>query len=143
MSSLADRVTDRLKEVGIKPADLARAVRVKPSSVSDWMSGETKTIKGENLLRAAQALQCSPHWLATGIGPRGPTEAGSPAHAAREETVSYFTDKLVEEGAEILRLLDRQSRSEAVQWLRGYAAGRKIEPWASARKSHPVARSRR
>lgn len=127
MSSLADRVAERLKEVGITPADLARAVKVKPPSISGWLSGDTKTIKGENLLRAAQALKCSPNWLATGIGPKTSDETGSQEYGVREETVSYITDKLVEEGTEILKRLDRQSRQEALQWLRGFAAGRKTE----------------
>jgi transcriptional regulator with XRE-family HTH domain len=132
MSSLADRVASRLKKVSISQAALARATRVSGASVADWVSGKTKTIKGENLLRAAQALQCTPYWLATGRGPETTEGAVSPDPVSREETVSYFTDKLVEEGKEILRLLDRPSRNEALQWLRGYAAGRKIEPWASA-----------
>src|SRR3954463_16020158 len=127
MSSLADRVRTRLKDLGMTPADLARAVKVKPPSVSAWLHGDTKTIKGENLLRAAQALQCLPQWLATGIGPK--TEpSGNVAHLVREETPAYLTDKLVEEGTEILRRLDRPARLEALQWLRGYAAGRKTEP---------------
>jgi hypothetical protein len=108
--------------------------------VSDWMSGETKTIKGENLLRAAQALQCSPQWLASGIGPKLHTAPDATAAVAREETVRYITDKLVDEGAEILRLLDRRSRSEALHWLRGFAAGRKIEPYAANSRDHSVAR---
>ena len=145
MSSLADRIKQRLDDVGLTAAELARACKVKPPSVWAWLSGDTKTIKGENLLRAAQALQCSPHWLATGLGPKLINEgAGPPAQAARDErNVSYFTDKLVEEGAEILRLLDRESRREALLWLRGFAAGRKIEPWASAhRERHPPAKAR-
>lgn len=139
MSSLADRVTDRLKALGMTPAELARASKVKPPSVSAWMSGDTKTIKGENLLRAASALQCSPHWLASGRGAKTMDGTASAAHVAREESVDYITDKLVEEGAEILRLLDRQSRAEALQWLRGYAAGRKILPWNADRGGHRVA----
>lgn len=137
MSSLADRITARLKAVRMTPADLARAVKVKPPSVHAWTNGDTKTIKGENLLRAAQALRCSPHWLATGLGPVGADEKTT---VAREEPVSYLTDKLVEEGTEILRRLDRHGRLEALHWLRGFAAGRKIEPWVSIGKDLRVAR---
>jgi len=142
VSSLAERIAERLETVKITPADLARAVKVKPPSVSAWLSGDTKTIKGENLLRAAQALRCSPHWLATGIGPKHGSDT-PPAAAARDPGVSYLTDPLIEEAAEILRNLDRHARLEAMQWLRGYAAGRKIEPWASNGPGHPVARKTR
>lgn len=111
----------------MSPAELARAVKVKPPSVSDWLSGETKTIKGENLLRAAQALQCTPQWLATGLGPMAldPAQRFQQPQPAREETVSYITDKLIEEAVSILQFLDPPSRREALQWLRGFAAGRK------------------
>ncbi|EIK96083.1 putative phage repressor [Pseudomonas sp. M47T1] len=50
-------------------AALARACGIKPPSVNDWLSGKTKTIEGENLLNAAEALKVIPMWLATGKGP--------------------------------------------------------------------------
>lgn len=52
----------------VKGVDLARAVGVKPPSVSDWLSGKSKTMEGENLLRAAKHLGVNPVWLATGKG---------------------------------------------------------------------------
>jgi len=124
MSSLADRVNARLRVTGLSPADLAREVGVKAPSVSNWLSGKTKTIKGEFLLLAAQALQCSPRWLSTGHGAVNDDAAGA-VHVVREDTVRYIADPLIEEATEILRLLDRTSRSEALLWLRGFAAGRK------------------
>lgn len=56
----------------IKGVDLARAVGVKPPSVSDWLSGKSKTMEGENLLRAATHLNVNPIWLATGKGEVNP-----------------------------------------------------------------------
>ncbi len=50
-------------------ADLARACNVKPPSVHGWLSGKSKFLRGENLLRAAAALGVSQQWLATGDGP--------------------------------------------------------------------------
>jgi phage repressor protein C with HTH and peptisase S24 domain len=52
----------------IKGVDLARAVGVKPPSVSDWLSGKSKTMEGENLVRAAKFLKVNPTWLASGTG---------------------------------------------------------------------------
>lgn len=52
----------------IKGVDLARAVGVKPPSVSDWLSGKSKTMEGENLLKASKFLGVNPNWLASGIG---------------------------------------------------------------------------
>lgn len=71
MNSLADRLRyamEVLPTKKIKGVDLARAVGVKPPSVSDWLSGKSKTMEGENLLRAANYLKVDPTWLATGIG---------------------------------------------------------------------------
>lgn len=71
MKTLAERLRyamEVLPPKKIKGVDLARAVGVKPPSVSDWLSGKSKTMEGENLLRAAKHLGVSPVWLATGKG---------------------------------------------------------------------------
>lgn len=53
-------------------AQLARACGVKQPSVHGWLSGKSKFLRGENLLRAAEALDVNDQWLATGDGPMGP-----------------------------------------------------------------------
>lgn len=52
----------------ISAADIARACGIKPPSVSEWMSGKTKSIKGDNLLATAKLFGVRPEWLSTGIG---------------------------------------------------------------------------
>ena len=59
MKTLAERLKyamEVLPPKKIKGVELARAVGVKPPSVSDWLSGKSKTMEGENLLRAAHHL---------------------------------------------------------------------------------------
>lgn len=71
MKNLSERLRyamEVLPPKKIKGVDLARAVGVKPPSVSDWLSGKSKTMEGENLLRAAKFLNVNPVWLATGNG---------------------------------------------------------------------------
>lgn len=71
MKTLAERLKyamEVLPPKKIKGIELARAVGVKPPSVSDWLSGKSKTMEGENLLRAAKHLNVNPVWLATGSG---------------------------------------------------------------------------
>ncbi|WP_454666708.1 S24 family peptidase [Acinetobacter calcoaceticus] len=71
MNTLAERLRyamEVLPPKKIKGVDLARAVGVKPPSVSDWLSGKSKTMEGENLLRASKFLKVNPTWLASGIG---------------------------------------------------------------------------
>ncbi|NWK52191.1 helix-turn-helix transcriptional regulator [Acinetobacter sp. SwsAc5] len=71
MKTLAERLKYAMEVLPIKKVkgvELARAVGVKPPSVSDWLSGKSKTMEGENLLRAAKYLNVNPVWLATGNG---------------------------------------------------------------------------
>jgi len=75
LKTLADRLKyamEVLPPKKIKGVELARAVGVKPPSVSDWLSGKSKTMEGENLLKAAKFLGVNANWLATGSG--APTE---------------------------------------------------------------------
>ena len=51
-------------------AELARACGVKPASVSNWLSGDSKTMEASNLLAAARRCNVGPDWLATGVGPQ-------------------------------------------------------------------------
>lgn len=71
MKTLAERLKyamEVLPPKKIKGVELARAVGVKPPSVSDWLSGKSKNMEGPNLIRAAQFLKVNSKWLATGIG---------------------------------------------------------------------------
>lgn len=68
MSTLADRLTMAMNAAGVSQAELARACSVKPPSVNGWLSGKSKFLRGENLLKAAAALGVSQKWLATGEG---------------------------------------------------------------------------
>ncbi|XDZ52338.1 S24 family peptidase [Neisseriaceae bacterium CLB008] len=68
MKTLSDRIRYRLDALGKTQADLAKYCKVRRPSVSKWLSGSTKTLQGQNLLRAAEFLECDPDWLADGKG---------------------------------------------------------------------------
>lgn len=71
MKTLAERLKyamEILPSKKIKGVELARAVGVKPPSVSDWLSGKSRSMEGENLLRASRYLRVDATWLATGSG---------------------------------------------------------------------------
>ncbi|MPS93786.1 LexA family transcriptional regulator [Comamonas sp.] len=72
MSTLADRLTLAMEKAGVNQADLARACGVKPPSVHGWLSGKSKFLRGENLLKAAAVLRVNQSWLATGEGSMEP-----------------------------------------------------------------------
>lgn len=68
MNTLADRIKQRLADLKKTQAGLAKYCKIRPPSVSKWLNGSTKTLRGQNLLRASEYLKCDPDWLATGKG---------------------------------------------------------------------------
>ena len=76
MNTLADRVRLALQKVNATQADLAAACQIKPPSVSDWMTGKTKSLKGRSLIKAAKFLRVRDLWLSDGIGPMRSADDG-------------------------------------------------------------------
>ena len=68
MKTLGERIEERLKDLEISQKELAYRCGLKPPSISDWISGKTKSLKGTSLIRAANALAVSPLWLSNGPG---------------------------------------------------------------------------
>jgi len=75
MSSLSDRLSaalislkDRRPSEKVNQAWLARQVGISSAAIAKWFSGGTKSLDGENLLKASKALGVSPEWLANGKG---------------------------------------------------------------------------
>lgn len=71
MSTLQERIAELSQDLprGWKAA-LARHCGVAAPSVSDWTTGQTKTLGGSTLLKAAEFFKCYPKWLAEGKGPK-------------------------------------------------------------------------
>lgn len=89
--SLKDRLKKALSQEGKKlsQAGLARACGIKPPSVSDWMSGRTQTLEGENLVRAAGYLGVNAHWLGTGEG-----SMSDPSLTQNQDKLASFPERL-------------------------------------------------
>lgn len=69
ISTLSERLAEAMKgPPSVSGAALARACNCTAASVSDWLSGKTKTMEASNLLAAARLLQVDPDWLASGVG---------------------------------------------------------------------------
>ena len=73
MQTLRERIIDAMAKRGMKQTELAQLSGVSRSTVSLWVGGTTKSIEGEILFRAANALQVNPRWLATGEPPQKST----------------------------------------------------------------------
>jgi phage repressor protein C with HTH and peptisase S24 domain len=69
MSSLQERINELFNDQPEKKAaDLARFAKISRSAVSDWRSGKTKTISGENAFSVAKFFGVNPEWVQTGNG---------------------------------------------------------------------------
>lgn len=66
--SLGQRLKARRKELGREVNQLAKACKVTPSAVYQWEAGETKGLRPENLVSAADFLKTTCRWLVFGRG---------------------------------------------------------------------------
>lgn len=66
MSSLSDRIREAMGKMS--PADLARSAEVTPATVTFWLNGTTKSIKGEKAVLVEKATGYRANWLITGKG---------------------------------------------------------------------------
>lgn len=89
MSTFQDRLRQAMAgPPKVSQAALARACGVSAPSVNDWLSGKTKNIDGQNLLKAADFLKVDAKWLATGRLSRA-THEGVKVHGVAEDALSW------------------------------------------------------
>lgn len=75
--TIGERLMARLRELGLRKADLARAVKISDTAVGLWIKGETKDLRLDNLFLAADFLGVEARWLATGQGPKLKQDGGA------------------------------------------------------------------
>lgn len=68
--TLAERLTARRQELGLRQADLAEVAGVSEAAVSQWENGKTKNLRLDHLFRIADALKVHARWLGVGQGPK-------------------------------------------------------------------------
>jgi len=58
-----DRIKSAREEMGMKRNHLAKMIGVSPATITQWESGQTRTISGPNLVSACAVLNIDPSWL--------------------------------------------------------------------------------
>ena len=66
MKLLSERVRHARKEAGLTQAEAARQIGVTREAFGQWESGQSKSIKSDNLHKAADTLCVDSRWLAVG-----------------------------------------------------------------------------
>lgn len=114
MAEWGERIRDRLQELGMSNAALARAVGIASPSVHAWVSGNSSTITGENLLNAARTLGVSPYWIMFGEAPRAgdlaTSQSGRPDRARLLSALTIVEEVL----AELRMTFDAKRRADLV-----------------------------
>jgi SOS-response transcriptional repressor LexA len=70
MILLSERAKILLELAGGSVTELAKIAGVKPPSVSDWLNGKTKSLKGAPAARIVKKFNLNPTWVTEGIGAR-------------------------------------------------------------------------
>lgn len=84
--ALKDRIKTAMEDAGLTPAELARRTKYTEATVSHWLSGRTKTLKGASASKVAQATGYNEKWLIEGKGERKHSNK-EPRGSATGETV--------------------------------------------------------
>lgn len=121
-------LSERLKDAMLGPPkvtgrQLAAACGISPPSVSDWLTGATKTIDAGNLIYAAEFLRVNPKWLALGIGIKH-LVASNPDPKVEQTNRGYFDSRTVDawtlEAVSIFEKLQPHQREGALAVLRAH-----------------------
>lgn len=123
---LKDRILESLADDPcLSQAGLARACGIKEPSVTNWVNGRTRTIKGPNLLAAAAYLGVSPQWLSSGRGAKKPLPgSGSFSHPVGPIDVTILHEALTllgydeEHGGEYMPRGKTRRLAELYAWLK-------------------------
>jgi len=70
-----ERIAKAIRVSGKKKGEIAAACGVANSAVTQWISGESKSLRPENLYALAKITGFNPEWIAIGEGPETATPA--------------------------------------------------------------------
>jgi transcriptional regulator with XRE-family HTH domain len=74
LDTVGARVKYAIRESGQTQATVARYIGCKSQAVNQWISGQTKHLRPENLFQLAEITGFEARWIATGKGPLRPMD---------------------------------------------------------------------
>jgi transcriptional regulator with XRE-family HTH domain len=72
-----ERIAKAITVSGLKKGEVAAACNVANSAITQWITGESKSLKPENLYALAKATGFNAMWIAIGEGPERPDEGST------------------------------------------------------------------
>lgn len=108
-------------------AALAKACNIKPPSVSDWLSGKSRSMDGSNLIDAAEFLGVDAKWLIKGVGLARNNNPPDPAIRTGDTDLAHpysaaHANPWLAEATQILSQLQPDDLRAAVLNLRTFVA---------------------
>lgn len=141
MGTWNQRVKEAREAAKLSQAEFARRVGVRQPTVFEWEGGETKTLKGPNLLKVASVLGVTPEWLLTGKGGRAANSV-----PADEPSPQEPTPEVLELAAQLMTLNEDQ-RTAVLRTVLAYgevrAAAKAKQKARGARDARPSGKRHR
>lgn len=109
MNTLSDRLAFVMRKKNIKQADLMRATGASRPAIHNWLSGSTKNLKGEYLVKTATYLKVNTDWLAYGIGQM---DSHWPFKRVRPEDLSSLSEEVLEDIEDIILLKVNKTKQQ-------------------------------
>lgn len=117
-NTLAARVKECLRLSGMSGADVARELGISRSAISQWLKGNVKNIRGDNLILLASKAGVRPEWLVSGKAPKfstGPEGDQSPTLDTQDKMYSYYVTHPEHELLQTFRSLTPQQQETLVE----------------------------
>src|SRR5476649_1876626 len=84
-----ERIARAIKASGKKKGELAAEIGVAASAVTQWITGESKSLKPENLYGLARATGFRAEWIAMGEGPKHDAPMDDNVELTRQPAESF------------------------------------------------------
>lgn len=124
-TAIAQRVEQRMAELGISQAEVARRGRFNRAFISDIIVGRKVKLRDQNYVRLAQALLTTPQYLRLGI----PPSSEDLALLGAEGLLPRTSDKGSDLSAEDLEAIENFSLEQS-SWIEPIAEARRPAGWA-------------